>query len=84
MRSIILFISLMRIHYKDMKNISYFELDRIFRQEEDQRFCELLNNIRIGKDLDVTIDQINSNCFDPTLESEFFMTLTSRKKEQKN
>ena len=66
--------------YKDMKKISYFELTESFRQEEDQRFCELLNNIRIGKDLDVTIDQINSNCFDPTLESEFFMTLTSRKK----
>ena len=66
--------------FKDMKMISYFELTESFRQEEDQRFCELLNNIRIGKDLDVTIDQINSNCFDPTLESEFIMTLTSRKK----
>ena len=66
--------------FKDMKMISYFELTESFRQEEDQRFCELLNNIRVGKDLDVTIDQINSNCFDPTLESEFFMTLTSRKK----
>lgn len=66
--------------FKDMKMISYFELTESFRQEEDQRFCELLNNIRIGKDLDATIDQINSNCFDPTLESEFFMTLTSRKK----
>ena len=66
--------------FKDMKMISYFELTESFRQEDDLRFCELLNNIRIGKDLDVTIDQINSNCFDPTLESEFFMTLTSRKK----
>ena len=68
------------LSFKDMKKISYFELTESFRQEEDQRFCELLNNIRVGKDLDVTIDQINSNCFDPTLESEFFMTLTSRKK----
>ena len=66
--------------FKDMEKISYFELTESFRQEEDQRFCELLNNIRVGKDLDVTIDQINSNCFDPMLESEFFMTLTSRKK----
>ena len=66
--------------FKDMKMISYFELTESFRQEEDQRFCELLNNVRIGKDLDATIDKINSNCFDPTLESEFFMTLTSRKK----
>ena len=37
-------------------------------------------NIRIGQDLESTINQINSNCFDPTLESDFFMTLTSRKK----
>jgi len=66
--------------YRDMKEISYFELTESFRQEEDQRFCELLNNIRIGHDLESTINQINSNCFDPTLESDFFMTLTSRKK----
>ena len=66
--------------FKDMAKINYFELTESFRQEEDQRFCELLNNIRIGKDLDATINQINSNCFDPTLESDFFMTLTSRKK----
>jgi len=66
--------------YKDMKEISYFELTESFRQEEDQKFCDLLNNIRIGRDLENTINQINSNCFDPTLESDFFMTLTSRKK----
>ena len=66
--------------YKDMKEISYFELTESFRQEEDQKFCDLLNNIRIGHDLENTINQINSNCFDPNLESDFFMTLTSRKK----
>ena len=66
--------------YKDMKEISYFELTESFRQEEDQKFCDLLNNIRIGHDLENTINQINSNCFDPTLESDFFMTLTSRKR----
>ena len=66
--------------FKDMAKINYFELTESFRQEEDQRFCELLNNIRIGQDLENTINQINSNCFDPTLESDFFMTLTSRKK----
>ena len=66
--------------FKDMAKINYFELTESFRQEEDQRFCELLNNIRIGQDLESTINQINSNCFDPTLESDFFMTLTSRKK----
>ena len=34
----------------------------------------------MGRDLENTINQINSNCFDPTLESDFFMTLTSRKR----
>ena len=66
--------------FKEMDEIHYFELTESFRQEEDQKFCELLNNIRIGHDLESTINQINSNCFDPTLESDFFMTLTSRKK----
>ena len=66
--------------FKDMMKISFFELTESFRQEEDQRFCDLLNNIRVGNDLENTINQINSNCFDPTLESDFFMTLTSRKK----
>ena len=66
--------------FKEMEAINFFELTESFRQEEDQKFCELLNNIRIGKDLEPTISQINSNCFDPTLESDFYMTLTSRKK----
>ena len=66
--------------FKDMDEIHVFELTESFRQEEDQKFCELLNNIRIGENLESTIDQINSQCFDPTLESDFFMTLTSRKK----
>ncbi len=66
--------------FKEMDEIHFFELTESFRQEEDQKFCELLNNIRIGKNLESTIDQINSQCFDPTLESDFFMTLTSRKK----
>jgi ATP-dependent exoDNAse (exonuclease V) alpha subunit len=66
--------------FKEMTKVNFFELTESFRQEEDQKFCELLNNIRIGNDLENTINQINSNCFDPTLESDFFMTLTSRKK----
>ena len=66
--------------FKEMNEIHFFELTESFRQEEDQKFCELLNNIRIGQNLESTIDQINSQCFDPTLESDFFMTLTSRKK----
>ena len=66
--------------FKEMNTVNFFELTESFRQEEDQKFCDLLNNIRVGRDLESTINQINSNCFDPTLESDFFMTLTSRKK----
>jgi ATP-dependent exoDNAse (exonuclease V) alpha subunit len=66
--------------FKDMDKVNFFELTESFRQEEDQKFCDLLNNIRVGRDLENTINQINSNCFDPTLESDFFMTLTSRKR----
>lgn len=66
--------------FKDMHKVNFFELTESFRQEEDQKFCDLLNNIRVGRDLENTINQINSNCFDPTLESDFFMTLTSRKR----
>ncbi len=66
--------------FKGMDKVNFFELTESFRQEEDQKFCDLLNNIRVGRDLENTINQINSNCFDPTLESDFFMTLTSRKR----
>ena len=67
------------LSFKDIDNVKYFQLDKSFRQEEDESFYELLNNIRTGKDLENTINKINAQCFDPTLESDAFMTLTSRK-----
>ena len=67
------------ISFKEIKKVKYFQLDKSFRQEEDEGFYELLNNIRIGNDLEKTINKINSQCFDPTLESDAYMTLTSRK-----
>jgi len=65
--------------FKEFKNPIFFELTQSFRQEEDKDFYNLLNNIRLGVDLDKTIDAINNRCYDPTLEAEPFMTLTSRK-----
>ena len=50
---------------------SIFELTESLDKNKDQKIRELLNNIRIGKNLESTIDQINSQCFDPTLESDF-------------
>ena len=67
------------LSFKDIKNPIFFELTKSFRQEEDDIFYELLNNIRLGMDLDVTVNRINKHCYDPTLEVEPFMTLTSRK-----
>ena len=67
------------LSFKDIKNPVFFELTKSFRQEEDDIFYELLNNIRLGIDLDVTVNRINKHCHDPTLEVEPFMTLTSRK-----
>ena len=67
------------LSFKDIKNPVFFELTKSFRQEEDDIFYELLNNIRLGIDLDVTVNRINKHCYDPTLEVEPFMTLTSRK-----
>ena len=67
------------LSYQEVKNKRYFQLDKSFRQEDDESFFELLNNIRLGYDLENTINKINSQCFDPTLESDVYMTLTSRK-----
>ena len=67
------------LSFKDIDNVKYFQLDKSFRQEEDESFYELLNNIRTGNDLENTINKINAHCFDTTLESDAFMTLTSRK-----
>ncbi len=67
--------------FKEIKKPIFFELNKSFRQEEDKEFYDLLNNIRHGVDLDKTINIINNRCYDPTLETEPFMTLTSRKKK---
>ena len=67
------------LSFKEIENPTFFELTKSFRQEEDDIFYELLNNIRLGINLEDTINRINKHCHDPTLEVEPFMTLTSRK-----
>ena len=57
----------------------YFELTKSFRQEGDKNFYNLLNNIRLGIDLENTIDCFNKNCFNPEFETESSMIITSRK-----
>jgi len=51
-------------------------LTTIFRQK-DQEFVDLLNNIRIGKDLVETISVINTRCYKPDGAAEAVMTLTT-------
>ena len=65
--------------FKEIEGKIFYELTKSFRQEEDDNFYNLLNNIRLGQDLETTIDRINNLCFDSTLEVDPFMTLTSRK-----
>ena len=67
------------LSFKDIKAPIFFELTKSFRQEEDDIFYELLNNVRLGINLEDTVNRINKHCYDPTLEVEPFMTLTSRK-----
>ena len=67
------------LSFKDIKAPIFFELTKSFRQEEDGIFYELLNNLRLGINLEDTINRFNKYCYDPTLEVEPFMTLTSRK-----
>ena len=67
------------LSFKEIDNPIFFELTKSFRQEEDDIFYELLNNVRLGINLEETINRINKHCHDPTLEVEPFMTLTSRK-----
>ena len=65
--------------FNEIEEKIFYELNESFRQEEDENFFNLLNNIRLGKDLEPTIDKINKHCFDSTLDADPFMTLTSRK-----
>ena len=67
------------LSFKEIKDPIFFELTKSFRQEEDDVFYELLNNVRLGINLEDTVNRINKHCYDPTLEVEPFMTLTSRK-----
>lgn len=51
-------------------------LTRSFRQK-DQAFVDLLNNIRVGKDLDEAIETLNQNCQQPQDNVSNVLTLTT-------
>ena len=62
-----------------IKNPSFFELTYSFRQSEDENFYSLLNNIRLGENLEESINQINRACFNPDFDNESSLIITTRK-----
>ena len=65
--------------FKEIKSPSFFELTYSFRQSEDENFYSLLNNIRLGENLEDSINQINRACFNPDFENESSLIITTRK-----
>ena len=57
----------------------FFELVSSFRQQDDKEFYNLLNNVRLGKNLDSSISMINKTCHNPEFDTESSLIITSRK-----
>ena len=65
--------------FQAMNSPIYFELSNSFRQKDDHQFYDLLNDIRLGKNLEESIRTINDVCFNPEFETESSLIITSRK-----
>merc|ERR1711965_432590 len=65
--------------YKEIESPAFFELTYSFRQSEDEGFYSLLNNIRLGNDLEDSINSINRACYNPEFTNESSMIITTRK-----
>jgi ATP-dependent DNA helicase PIF1 len=57
----------------------FFELVSSFRQQDDKEFYKLLNNVRLGKNLESSISMINKTCHNPEFDTESSLIITSRK-----
>ena len=57
----------------------FFELISSFRQQDDKEFYNLLNNVRLGKNLESSINMINKTCHNPEFDTESSLIITSRK-----
>ena len=66
-------------NFQAIKNPSFFELTSSFRQQDDKDFYDLLNNVRLGKNLETSIKKINTNCHNPEFDTESSLIITSRK-----
>ena len=65
--------------FKEIESPSFYELTYSFRQSDDNNFYDLLNNIRLGTDLENTINKINASCFNPSNYEESALIVTSRR-----
>ena len=57
----------------------FFELVSSFRQQDDKEFYNLLNNVRLGKNLESSINMINKTCHNPEFDTDSSLIITSRK-----
>ncbi len=57
----------------------FFELVTSFRQQDDKEFYNLLNNVRLGKNLESSINMINKTCHNPEFDTESSLIITSRR-----
>jgi ATP-dependent DNA helicase PIF1 len=57
----------------------FFQLVSSFRQQDDKEFYNLLNNVRLGKNLESSISMINKTCHNPEFDTESSLIITSRK-----
>lgn len=66
-------------NFKAIKKPSFFELESSFRQQDDKEFYDLLNNVRLGQNLEASIKKINQTCHNPEFNTESSLIITSRK-----
>ena len=66
-------------NFQAIDNPSFFELVSSFRQQDDKEFYDLLNNVRLGQNLEESIKAINQTCHNPEFDTESSLIITSRK-----
>jgi len=66
-------------NFQAIEEPSFFELTSSFRQQDDKEFYALLNNVRLGKNLESSIKKINKSCHNPEFDTESSLIITSRK-----
>lgn len=66
-------------NFQAIESPSFFELVSSFRQQDDKEFYDLLNNVRLGQNLEESIKTINQTCHNPEFDTESSLIITSRK-----